>query len=619
VTVAASEPGNLTFTDSGLTPLEAAVTAGTITLTKSDNAALQSLRVNGGIDLLQGLQATVGHQTGSVTLTATAASEYASLTVNGTAVTSGQAFGALPLQYGANPFVVAVTAQDGVTTRSYTLTVTREEAPPPPPAPAPTPTPAPNPTPAPTPVPAPNPTPTPAPTPAPAPEPTPEPTPAPPTETITVNVEAGTVGSGTTVSQTVITRETQTDGTVTDTVTLTPDRALETAGKAKAQGMDTARIVIPDRADQVSEVIVSAPLDAVSALSTERIHLEIHTDNARITVPAESLSDFREDLYFRIVPMKTEAARQQVEERAKQEEIVQKVVQQNTAKVLGRPMEIETNMQSRPVTLVLPLTDSLPADAAERERVLENLVVFVEHSDGTKELVRGKVVAYREAGSLGLEFGVTKFSTFTMIYLEGWQQYLAAQQNSLQPYVRGFADGTFRPDATLTRAQLAAMLVRNLKAEPATVPAPYRDVADSHWAQADVARATAAGLLVGTGEALFSPEAAVTRAQMATIAYRWLKAESTAADAEAPAFADVPSTHWSAGAIAAVKRLGIMEGFADGLYRPDDVLTRAQAVKVINRLIGRASAGAPAVPSFPDVPATHWAAGEIEAAAALIR
>ena len=57
--------------------------------------------------------------------------------------------------------------------------------------------------------------------------------------------------------------------------------------------------------------------------------------------------------------------------------------------LLGRPMTIETNMQSRPVILTLPL----PTDLTREQ--LNHLAIYIEHSDGTKEVVRGKVVEYQ--------------------------------------------------------------------------------------------------------------------------------------------------------------------------------------------------------------------------------
>ncbi|WP_419393107.1 X2-like carbohydrate binding domain-containing protein [Cytobacillus praedii] len=242
-------------------------------------------------------------------------------------------------------------------------------------------------------------------------------------EIITVPVDTGNIGNSTTVMQTPITRTTESNGKITDDVILTPDRAKDTVKFVKELGQNTARIVIPDEKDKVSKVIVNVPKEATKEVKENNINLEIYTENVRIAIPQQSLKTFEDDLYFRLIPMKEESERQEVEERAKKEEIIQEAAKNQTVQVLGRPMEIETNMQSREVSLVLPLKNSLPADAKERQKMLDNLGIYVEHSDGTKELLRGKVVPYKNETELGLEFTVSKFSTFTIVYMEGAQAF----------------------------------------------------------------------------------------------------------------------------------------------------------------------------------------------------
>ena len=68
---------------------------------------------------------------------------------------------------------------------------------------------------------------------------------------------------------------------------------------------------------------------------------------------------------------------------------MRQLVEGAVVELLGRPMSIETNMQSRPVKLTLPL----PTDLTDEQ--LANLAIFIEHSDGTKEVVRGKIVEYQ--------------------------------------------------------------------------------------------------------------------------------------------------------------------------------------------------------------------------------
>lgn len=252
-----------------------------------------------------------------------------------------------------------------------------------------------------------------------------ETTTSPTTEQIVVDVDGE---NGTNLTKTPIKRTTEPNGTVKDLVAMSESIAKDTVEKAKQQGVDTARIVIPDTNDKVSEITVEIPKSALKQLNDGKMKLEIATDNAIIAIPTESISTFNDDLYFRVVPLKTKEQQKQVEERAKKEEMIQEIAKNQYVQVLGRPMEIETNMQSREVSIILPLKDSLPADAKEREEVLDNLAIFIEHSDGTKEVLQGKVTSYKKNGELGIEFTVNKFSTFTIVYMDGAQAFFDGKE-----------------------------------------------------------------------------------------------------------------------------------------------------------------------------------------------
>ncbi|RCX20601.1 S-layer family protein [Fontibacillus phaseoli] len=401
-------------------------------------------------------------------------------------------------------------------------------------------------------------------------------------EEIVVDVDGA---NGTNLAKTPITRTTEANGTVKDHVSMSENIAKETAQKAKQLGIDTARIVIPDTNDKVSEIVVEVPKSALKQLNDGNLNLEIATDNGIISIPAKSIADFNDDLYFRIIPIKSETGRKQVEERAKQEELIQEIVDNGEVRILGRPMEIETNMQSREVSIVLPLKDSLPADSAERQKVLDNLGVFIEHSDGTKELLQGKLVTLKD-GSESIEFTITKFSTFTLVYMDGWK---AAHVSHHTAYIKGF--GTeFRPGAFVTRAQMAAMLARNAAdQEPSADQSPYEDVGAAHWAYHEILKTKALGMMTGTKTDSFDPDGSVTRAQMATIAYRWIQQEctkdvsafegcSTLSGQSSAGYKDVSSAHWAAEAISFMSSTGLMVGYEDNTFRPDGKLTRAEAV-----------------------------------------
>ncbi len=107
---------------------------GNVVIAPSSNATLADLDLSAGAldPVFQASQsdytATVGFLTTATTVTPTTSDAAATVSVNGVAVTSGSASAPIPLAVGENPITVSVTAEDGVTTGTYTLTVTRQSA-----------------------------------------------------------------------------------------------------------------------------------------------------------------------------------------------------------------------------------------------------------------------------------------------------------------------------------------------------------------------------------------------------------------------------------------------------------------------------------------------------------
>jgi len=235
-------------------------------------------------------------------------------------------------------------------------------------------------------------------------------------EEILVDVEGGKNNQVESVVKLPVKRSTESNGTVKDEVNFTSEQAQESLKKIEQLGGKTAKIVLPDQQDLVSEVKVNVPKNAVQSLSNKEANLELYTDSAKILIPNTSLGSFDDDLYFRMIPVKKEEDKQEIKQRALEENIVQVAAGDKEVKVLGRPMVIETNMENRPVTLTMPLT-SFPSSTTEQTEMFKHLVVYIEHDDGTKEIVKGTLTDYKN-GEKGISFGVNKFSTFTVLYME---------------------------------------------------------------------------------------------------------------------------------------------------------------------------------------------------------
>ncbi len=143
----------------------------------------------------------------------------------------------------------------------------------------------------------------------------------------------------------------------------------------------------------------------------------------------------------------------------------------------------------------------------------------------------------------------------------------------------GFPDGTFQPGGTLTRAQFVKMLDLTLKLNaPAAIAPSFTDVAAGDWFAPYVAAALQAGLVQGTSPTTFSPNATVTREQMAVLLQRALKLTATASLSFKD---DAQIDLWAQGGVEAAVAAGYVAGFPDGSFQPLGPTSRAQAAKVL--------------------------------------
>nr|WP_246281154.1 S-layer homology domain-containing protein [Saccharibacillus qingshengii] len=172
-----------------------------------------------------------------------------------------------------------------------------------------------------------------------------------------------------------------------------------------------------------------------------------------------------------------------------------------------------------------------------------------------------------------------------------------------------------RPDQGVIRAEMAAMLTRlgQLQSPAAANAASvFSDLRIGYWARTEIGQVTEAGWMKGYVGGSFKPNGAITREEMASIAFNYLGLSE--ADA-AGVFPDVRANGWSGGQIAAVQSQGIMTGYPDGTFRPQQELTRAEAVTILNRLFARGPLHEAQGAKWPDVSAGHWAYADLMEAA----
>ncbi|KRE83785.1 hypothetical protein ASG89_11745 [Paenibacillus sp. Soil766] len=426
---------------------------------------------------------------------------------------------------------------------------------------------------------------------------------------------AGSIGGWT--FQTNIVRTQSVEGKALDTVKLGAKDAQTILEKA-AQNKDyVARIYVTDLPDEPAEErIVSLNAETVSMLADGGMSLQLALPDGQITVSAESLQQMGndgKDAYFRIVPVRAEAERSEVTTRVQAAELVLKDAGGRSVSVIGKPVKIETNYSGYKTEVVFPLdTLNLPDNAAAAKQILDELAVYIEHSDGEKALMQGEIRYDADGKPVGIAIEISKFSTFTIIQKNG--------AGALEPYLSGYPDATFRPSQAISRAELAMILNRigagkSNNDSSTAQPSGYPDVAKGHWAAEAITNMQRAGVMLGDDTG-FRPDDAITRGEIASIAARLLPVGAAGSTSYA-GYSDTQE-HWAFEAIKRASQAGILQGYSDGTFLPDNQLNRAEAVTILNRIFGRPTADVKSS-SWPDVPQEHWALREIESASGTVQ
>lgn len=176
-------------------------------------------------------------------------------------------------------------------------------------------------------------------------------------------------------------------------------------------------------------------------------------------------------------------------------------------------------------------------------------------------------------------------------------------------YVQGYPDGTVKPAGNITRAETAAILFRLMddasRKTYYSTKSGFRDVASGSWYNTYVATLNNAGVITDSSNGCFRPNEAITRAELAAMLAKF--SETTGA---ANYFNDVSAKYWAANAIAICAKLGWINGYPDGTFRPDKNVTRAELMAMINRATGRAPKSAdaflPGMKTWSDNTSDKW-------------
>ncbi|MQL53941.1 S8 family serine peptidase [Desulfofundulus thermobenzoicus] len=213
------------------------------------------------------------------------------------------------------------------------------------------------------------------------------------------------------------------------------------------------------------------------------------------------------------------------------------------------------------------------------------LQVFRQNDDGTWVAVGGRLD--REKGAVVVE--LSHFSSYAVFALKKnfsdagahWAQ-RDIELMAARGITGGYEDGTFRPEKPVSRAELAALLVKLLGLSEVRPESPtFADVEPSAWYYGAVETAARGGLLAGDGRN-FRPDATLTRQEMAAVMVRLA---GLSGSAPAASFADEKEiAPWARQAVAAAYARGLMRGVNDRLFAPGSMVTRAQCATLLARL-----------------------------------
>lgn len=153
-------------------------------------------------------------------------------------------------------------------------------------------------------------------------------------------------------------------------------------------------------------------------------------------------------------------------------------------------------------------------------------------------------------------------------------------------YIKGYPDKTVRPLNTITREEVTIILYRLLASDAKTkihsTTNSFKDVEGARWSNEAISSMTNGGYIKGYPDGTFKPENCITRAEFATLISRFTEASSTNADY----YKDIYD-HWAKDYIQTAADKGWLEGYEDGTFRPNQYITRADVIAIMNNMLNR--------------------------------
>ena len=158
-------------------------------------------------------------------------------------------------------------------------------------------------------------------------------------------------------------------------------------------------------------------------------------------------------------------------------------------------------------------------------------------------------------------------------------------------YIMGYPDGSFRPDGDMSRAEAAAIfarLIADKKNESVKGTPSFKDTPNNEWYSAFVGYLEKYNIISGYEDGIFRPDESITRAEFVAMTVRFNSLfNEVKKDGYTVKYTDVASNYWAYSDIAYAKNVGWLNGYADGTFKGDNAITRAEVVTVVNKATGR--------------------------------
>ena len=395
-----------------------------------------------------------------------------------------------------------------------------------------------------------------------------------------------------------------------DTITKQVDQVVNTASTLtqklnEAKMVDVAQTVtrqvvieVPDTAAR-EEVRVALPVKAVDTLAAKDVNLVVATKGVTFAVPPAALKveGAAEDAQVALTTQEVKGA--------EAEQALKSLAQEPNAEAVavGKVLEFRATVETATGSSLITgfAKKVIVAIAYDNSKVSNtNKLGVYRYNDATQawDYVGGKVQA---DGTI--EVSLDHFSKYmvmefnkTFIDLANHWAKSDVELMAARHVAQGVSATKFGPDASITRAEFAAILVRALgipqQASEFAVPS-YKDVKKSDWFYSSVEAAAKAGLVQRNADGTFAPKARITRQEMAAMVAQAMKAAGKEAALTAGEVASILGEFadqgeiaaWAQEAAAVAAKEGIISGRGNGMYAPKANATRAEGFAMVRRLL----------------------------------